>query len=142
MHGPTYLRVQLLRSHGGSERKAYFFPAKERGELSFAVADTGMLAACFPTSDEGAEAREQYISPGIFFFLNRPNAEIHSAYTHVIWTKGTVAPPPTPKTHGRTVGGGAGCGIGGWRCVSSALQPVWVGLDKVGMLRGRGWVVP
>ena len=68
MHGPTYLRVQLLRSHGGSERKAYFFPAKERGELSFAVADTGMLAACFPTSDEGAEAREQYISPGIFFF--------------------------------------------------------------------------
>ena len=60
MHGPTYLRVQLLRSHGGSVRKAYFFPAKERGGLSFAIADTGMLAACFPTSDEGAEAREQY----------------------------------------------------------------------------------
>lgn len=81
MHGPTYLRVQLLRSHGGSVRKAYFFPAKERGGLSFAVADTGMLAACFPTSDEGAEAREQYQPWN--FFLNSPNAEIHSA---VVWT--------------------------------------------------------
>ena len=45
-----YLRVQLLRSHGGSERKAYFFPTKERGGPSFDVADTGIFAARFPTS--------------------------------------------------------------------------------------------
>ena len=84
MHGPTYLRVQLLRSHGVSERKAYFFPAKERGGLSFAVADTGMLAACFPTSDE-VRRRETSNSPGKIFFYC-PNPEIHSAYTYVIWT--------------------------------------------------------
>ena len=137
--------MQLLRSHGGSERKAYFFPTKERGGPSFDVADTGMFAARFPaTRRRETDADRSPTSDEIG--RRKTDAALEKKklrkYTqHYVIFMCLVAPPPTPQMHKRTAGGGAGCGIGGWRCVSSALQPVWVGLDKVGMLRRRGWVV-
>lgn len=94
--------MQLLRSHGGSERKAYFFPTKERGGPSFDVADTGMFAARFsatrrretdadrsPTSDEiGRRKTDAALE-------EKKIAEIHSALMSYSCSRSPT--PPRPK---------------------------------------------